>query len=183
VLFGSGRVAESLAAEVDRFDAHRVMTFASQREAPVADAITKLVHVAVRHHDVSQGDPGSRTGNSDHDIFAAKRAVAQRISSTDDAATVSKRIAGRYAAALRSHELPSTSRYPRISAVLCFGAIYFSYFAQCACPSLIYLRFLTLIAPLALNGALTAVRAARLDGHLEHPNSSPVGTALVELSL
>jgi len=25
----------------------------------------------------------------------------------------------------------------------------------------------------ALNGALTAVRAARLDGHLEHPNSSP----------
>jgi maleylacetate reductase len=57
VLFGSGRAAKSLAAEVVRLDAHRVMTIASQREAPVADAITKPVHVAVRHHDVAPHVP------------------------------------------------------------------------------------------------------------------------------
>ncbi|HEX7427157.1 MAG TPA: TRIC cation channel family protein [Mycobacterium sp.] len=41
-----------------------------------------------------------------------------------------------------------------------------------SCPPLLVLDLAGTVA-FALNGALIAVRAARLDGHLEHPNSSP----------
>lgn len=51
VLFGSGRAADFLEAEVDRLNAHRVMIIASERENVSAQHLSTNIDVAVRHHD------------------------------------------------------------------------------------------------------------------------------------
>lgn len=52
VLFGSGKAAEHLAAEVSRLGARRVMVIASRFEAPVAAGITQGIDVALNYDDV-----------------------------------------------------------------------------------------------------------------------------------
>jgi len=59
VLFGAGRSADALAAEVDRLGAERVMVVASKRDASVAAAITKRIDVSVHHHDVAPHVPAA----------------------------------------------------------------------------------------------------------------------------
>ncbi|HEY5855443.1 MAG TPA: maleylacetate reductase [Aldersonia sp.] len=57
VLFGSGRAAENLAAEVDRLGAERVMVIAAPTETAVAQQVTRNIDVAVRHDDVAPHVP------------------------------------------------------------------------------------------------------------------------------
>lgn len=49
VLFGTGKAAEHLAAEVQRLRAQKVMVIASARERPHAQRITSGIHVVVMH--------------------------------------------------------------------------------------------------------------------------------------
>ncbi|MFC9360421.1 maleylacetate reductase [Rhodococcus sp. NPDC057014] len=57
VLFGSGRAAENLAAEVDRLGASRVMVIASQSEHSVAREVAAGIDVTVFHDDVAPHVP------------------------------------------------------------------------------------------------------------------------------
>lgn len=57
VLFGSGRAADNLAAEVDRLGAEHVMVIASPSEVTVAHQVTRNINVAVRHDDVAPHVP------------------------------------------------------------------------------------------------------------------------------
>lgn len=73
VLFGSGRAAEHLAAEVARLGAGRVMVIASESEAPVAHAVTRGIAVAVFHDDVAPHVPigtadKARAVAAEHDV-------------------------------------------------------------------------------------------------------------------
>ncbi|WP_309076202.1 maleylacetate reductase [Paenarthrobacter sp.] len=52
VLFGSGKAAANLAAEVARLSAQRVMVIASDSATPLARAVAAEIEVAVWHHDV-----------------------------------------------------------------------------------------------------------------------------------
>ena len=52
VLFGSGRAAEHLAAEVKRLGAERVMVIAAKTEAEIARTVTSGIDVALVHDDV-----------------------------------------------------------------------------------------------------------------------------------
>ncbi|GAA3687043.1 maleylacetate reductase [Arthrobacter ginkgonis] len=52
VLFGSGRAAEHLAAEVSRLGAWKVMLIASEFELPMARQVASRIEVALEHHDV-----------------------------------------------------------------------------------------------------------------------------------
>jgi maleylacetate reductase len=52
VLFGTGKAAEHLAAEVARLGAGRVMVIASARETEMARAVAAEIEVALWHHDV-----------------------------------------------------------------------------------------------------------------------------------
>ncbi|MCI9888414.1 maleylacetate reductase [Micrococcales bacterium 31B] len=57
VLFGSGKAADNVAAEVARLGAKRVMVIASEFEAPIAARVTAQIEVALTHHDVVQHVP------------------------------------------------------------------------------------------------------------------------------
>ncbi|MFC9833288.1 maleylacetate reductase [Rhodococcus sp. NPDC127530] len=57
VLFGSGRAADNVAAEVARLAARRVMVIASRSEAATAEAVTQHIDVAVFHDDVAPHVP------------------------------------------------------------------------------------------------------------------------------
>jgi len=57
VLFGTGLVAEHLAAEVARLGAQRVMVISSASEASTADEVTRQIGVTVHHHDVAPHVP------------------------------------------------------------------------------------------------------------------------------
>ncbi|WP_213571045.1 maleylacetate reductase [Rhodococcus sp. USK13] len=57
VLFGTGRAAEKVAAEVKRLGAQRVMVIAAPSESVVAREVTAGVAVAVHHDDVAQHVP------------------------------------------------------------------------------------------------------------------------------
>ncbi|AUI51499.1 maleylacetate reductase [Arthrobacter crystallopoietes] len=57
VLFGSGKAAENLAAEVERFGARKVMVIASEFEAPIAKKVTAGVSVALDYDDVAPHVP------------------------------------------------------------------------------------------------------------------------------
>lgn len=57
VLFGTGKAAANLAAEVDRLGASRVMVVATARGADVAASVTAGVDVALRFDDVVQHVP------------------------------------------------------------------------------------------------------------------------------
>lgn len=57
VLFGSGRAADNLAAEVDRLGAERVMVIAGRSELTVAQKITRKIDVAIYHDDVAPHVP------------------------------------------------------------------------------------------------------------------------------
>jgi maleylacetate reductase len=52
VLFGSGKAAEHLAAEVSRLGARRVMVIASESEAAIADIVCAGISPVLRWHDV-----------------------------------------------------------------------------------------------------------------------------------
>ncbi|GAC1380902.1 MAG: hypothetical protein NVSMB43_22220 [Pseudarthrobacter sp.] len=52
VLFGTGKAAQNLASEVARLGARRVMVIASNRETPVARAVTAEIEVALWYHDI-----------------------------------------------------------------------------------------------------------------------------------
>ncbi|MDJ0105041.1 maleylacetate reductase [Rhodococcus erythropolis] len=57
VLFGAGRAADNLAAEVTRLAAQRIMVIASQSETNVAQDVTKHIDIAVFHDDVAPHVP------------------------------------------------------------------------------------------------------------------------------
>lgn len=57
VLFGTGRAADHLAAEVNRLGADKVMVIASDRDRPEVQRITSGIHVAVTHHDLAPHVP------------------------------------------------------------------------------------------------------------------------------
>ena len=57
VCFGSGRAATTLAAEVARLDAKRIMLIASVREAELADRVAGSLPVALRHDEVVEHVP------------------------------------------------------------------------------------------------------------------------------
>lgn len=57
VLFGTGKAAAHLAAEVKGLTAKRIMVIASARERPEAQRITSGVHVAVMHDDLAPHVP------------------------------------------------------------------------------------------------------------------------------
>ncbi|RYH71118.1 MAG: maleylacetate reductase, partial [Alcaligenaceae bacterium] len=57
VLFGSGRAADNVAAEVARLGARRVMVIASRSESAVAEEVTKRIDVIVFHDDVAPHVP------------------------------------------------------------------------------------------------------------------------------
>ncbi|MDT2004088.1 maleylacetate reductase [Rhodococcus opacus] len=57
VLFGSGRAADNLAAEVARHAARRVMVIASRSESAVAEQVTQRIDVTVFHDDVAPHVP------------------------------------------------------------------------------------------------------------------------------
>jgi maleylacetate reductase len=57
VLFGSGKAAENLAAEVSRLGATRVMVIASEFEAPIAADVTTGIDVASFYDDVAPHVP------------------------------------------------------------------------------------------------------------------------------
>jgi maleylacetate reductase len=57
VLFGSGRSAENVRAEVERLGARAVMVIAAPSETGIADAVTAGIDVALRHGDVTMHVP------------------------------------------------------------------------------------------------------------------------------
>lgn len=57
VMFGSGRVTDNLAAEVDRLGAERVMVIARGSELAVAQEVTRRIEVTVYHDDVAPHVP------------------------------------------------------------------------------------------------------------------------------
>ncbi|MHA6969342.1 maleylacetate reductase (plasmid) [Glutamicibacter bergerei] len=57
VLFGSGKAASNLAAEVARTGAQRVMVIAAEFEAPIAAAVTRDIEVALNYDDVAPHVP------------------------------------------------------------------------------------------------------------------------------
>ena len=57
VLFGTGKAAEHLAAEVARFDATRVMVIAGRRDSGTVDELTRQLPVALRYSDIVQHVP------------------------------------------------------------------------------------------------------------------------------
>ena len=57
VLFGTGKAAENLAAEVGRLGASRIMVIATGTSAAVADTVTAGFEVALRYDDVVQHVP------------------------------------------------------------------------------------------------------------------------------
>lgn len=71
VLFGAGRAASNLAAEVERLGAERVMVISGGRGGSSAREVTELIHVAVWHSEVVMHVP----------VEVAKRA---RASATDN---------------------------------------------------------------------------------------------------
>src|SRR5574337_799550 len=73
VLFGSGRAAEELAGEVDRFGAQRVMVIAAPSEADSAAVVTERIRVAVRHDDVAPHVPVTKAERAR--AVAAERGV------------------------------------------------------------------------------------------------------------
>jgi maleylacetate reductase len=73
VLFGSGRAAENLAAEIERLGAKRVMLVASGFESEIAAAVTGGVQVALHWREVAQHVPvdvaeRARIAAAEHDI-------------------------------------------------------------------------------------------------------------------
>ncbi|MCW2134391.1 maleylacetate reductase [Arthrobacter sp. VKM Ac-2550] len=57
VLFGSGKAAENLCAEVTRLGAQKVMVIASEFEAPIAKRVTADISVALDYDDVAPHVP------------------------------------------------------------------------------------------------------------------------------
>lgn len=57
VLFGTGKAAENLAAEVARFGARKVMLIASEFEAPIAAKVAAGIEVALNYDDVAPHVP------------------------------------------------------------------------------------------------------------------------------
>lgn len=57
VLFGTGKAAEHLAAEVARFGASRVMVIAGRRDSGTVDELTRRLPVALRYSDIVQHVP------------------------------------------------------------------------------------------------------------------------------
>lgn len=57
VLFGTGKAAGNLAAEVSRLGAERVMVIAGESEAPIAAAVTGGIGVALNYDDVAPHVP------------------------------------------------------------------------------------------------------------------------------
>ena len=73
VLFGSGKAAENLAAEVARLGARKVMVIASEFEAPIARKVTVGIDVALNYDDVAPHVPiekaeKARTAAAEHGI-------------------------------------------------------------------------------------------------------------------
>lgn len=73
VLFGSGRAADLLAAEVGRRRAHRVMVVAAPTERALVDDVTRRIDVAVLHEGVAPHVPieraeHARTVATEHEI-------------------------------------------------------------------------------------------------------------------
>ena len=73
VLFGSGKAASNLAAEVARAGAVRVMVIASELEAQIAAEVTQDIEVALNYDDVAQHVPiekaeKARTAATEHGI-------------------------------------------------------------------------------------------------------------------
>lgn len=64
VLFGTGKAAEHLAAEVQRLRAQKVMVIASARERPEAERITSGVDVALIHDDLAPHVPVEKAENA-----------------------------------------------------------------------------------------------------------------------
>lgn len=57
VLFGTGRAAQNLAAEVERLGARAVMVIAGPTEQPIAQTVTERITVALRYDDVAPHVP------------------------------------------------------------------------------------------------------------------------------
>lgn len=73
VLFGTGKAAENLAAEVRRFGAQRVMVIASESEAAIAGQVTAGIEAALNYDDVAPHVPiekaeKARTAAAEHGI-------------------------------------------------------------------------------------------------------------------
>ncbi|MFD6857130.1 maleylacetate reductase [Rhodococcus sp. NPDC060090] len=73
VLFGSGRAADNLAAEVTRLGARRIMVIASPSEVPVAQEVTKHIDGTLFHDDVAPHVPiakaeSARAAAAEHSI-------------------------------------------------------------------------------------------------------------------
>jgi maleylacetate reductase len=57
VLFGAGKAAEHLTAEVKRLTAQKIMVIASARERPEAEKITAGINVTLSHDDIAHIAP------------------------------------------------------------------------------------------------------------------------------
>ncbi|GLB69069.1 maleylacetate reductase [Arthrobacter mangrovi] len=73
VLFGTGKAADNLAAEVRRFGAQRVMVIASESEAAIAGQVTAGIEAALNYDDVAPHVPiekaeKARTAAAEHGI-------------------------------------------------------------------------------------------------------------------